>query len=1249
MDNKDSMLKEVLTKTFNEVKFNQFIINLLNLDIKERISGSPILEKSSVYENHIEYVKDIGKYTDENRKNIAASIVKLKCKPDQARTMQRNFIAKHLKDINADAAIVALYSEDSDIWRISFVKLDYTFDINGLTENITPAKRYSYLIEPKLKNHTAQEQLKKLLFNDSKKPSLIEIENVFSVEVVTDEFFKMYRDKYLELKEFLESNNEFIEESNKLMISVNEFSEEFSKKLMGQVAFLYFLQKKGWLGVPIVPFFPIDRNELREIYKKQNEDIRNTITKVYHSYKEDESKMELDRNILNTLTDEEADGLASAFNNTKYDQEWGSGKRTFIRDIYTSYKTHSYEDNFFNSYLEPLFYEALNSKRGNHEYYKRFNCKIPFLNGGLFEPIYKYDWKKINIEIPDKFFSNNSDDGLLDFFDMYNFTMNEDEPLEKEVAVDPEMLGKIFENLLDVKERKSKGAFYTPREIVHYMCQECLINYLNNETKIDTTSLELLIKYGEVIKDADLNISDKDSYKMPKFIIDNLESIDKALENVTVADPAVGSGAFPLGMLNEIVKARSIITDYMTKDLNECRKEDFISDNKRSLYDLKKNAMKKSIFAVDIEPSAVDITKLRLWLSLVVDADTKTVNTLPNLDYNIMVGNSLIDEFKGIKLFEEELLKHLPDEIEESKVEKKQIPGQMDMSNEGIGIKEEAKILLSIQKLQSKLFEVKDSGEKKSIREYIEEKEWELIRYKLARENKYEELREFDKTKKEKRKPYFLWKLEFSKIFKGKGGFDIVIGNPPYIGEKGNKEIFHEVKVTEFGGKFYQRRMDFFYFFIAKGIEILKTNGALGFITTNYWITATGGQKYLRPYLKTNTNIKKYINFGEYKIFESALGQHNCIFILEKNTELKASKTYVIEVNDAKKANKYKLASILNYPKNEDGIKSYFSQSQNEIYEEKTFNIRFNDDRTNLTLNKILDNSDKRLDDICLVSGGVSSSADKVTKGNLKHCTEDELVNNNIELGNGILVLSEKELDNLRLDESELEYIKPMYKSSDIKPYWTKDIPEKFLVYATHNNAFEIETCNNIYTHLKRYENILKNRSQDIELANAMKKGHWFVLTNGRNKINFNKEKIVCPYRAKSNIFAYNDIPWFAGRDVYFLVNFNRDIKYILGILNSKLIKFWLKNKGKMKGDIFEIYPEPLRNIPIAIENNSLQKDIEIKVNNVINTIKNFNKEYNNEELEDIKIKELLNEIDNLVYKLYNLDEEDIIYINSQI
>ncbi len=584
----------------------------------------------------------------------------------------------------------------------------------------------------------------------------------------------------------------------------------------------------------------------------------------------------------------------------------------------------------------------------NYEYYKRFNCKIPFLNGGLFEPIYKYEWKKINIEIPDEFFSNDNNDGLLDFFDMYNFTMNEDEPLEKEVAVDPEMLGKIFENLLDVKERKSKGAFYTPREIVHYMCQECLINYLNNETKIDTTSLELLIKYGEVIKDADLSINNKERYKMPKFIVDNLESIDKALETVSVADPSVGSGAFPLGMLNEIVKARSIITEYLIKELdNEWDIKDL--KNKRSLYNLKKNAMKKSIFAVDIEPSAVDITKLRLWLSLVVDADVRTVNTLPNLDYNIMVGNSLVDEFKGIKLFDEELLKEkvnrnkkkitnqismniegvsvnigiensLVDEFKGIKLfdeellkekvnrNKKKITNQISMNIEGvsvnIGIEQEYQLLEDIQNLQSKLFDTKETSEKVKIKRDIEDKEWELIEYKLNRDKgmsfkeieeikkqkklnrrpyflwkieyklnrekglRFKEIEELKKQKKSNRRPYFLWKLEFSRVFKEKGGFDIVIGNPPYVSavndSKSNTDNREYIRKTY---KLVKGAFDLYAAFLEKCFELTNKNNMYSWIIPNKLLVSKYAED-LVEYMSKN-GLYKIINVSEFGVFKN--------------------------------------------------------------------------------------------------------------------------------------------------------------------------------------------------------------------------------------------------------------------------------------------------------------------------------------------------------------------------------------------
>jgi len=272
-------------------------------------------------------------------------------------------------------------------------------------------------------------------------------------------------------------------------------------------------------------------------------------------------------------------------------------------------------------------------------------------------------------------------DGILDIFDRYNFTMSEDEPMEREVAIDPEMLGKVFENLLDVKDRKSKGAFYTPREIVHYMCQESLVNYITSNMDISEDAIRSFILYGDFYKDADtektIKVTDangKTHFEFdenrdlkispvifdPKNGVNRIVEIDELLKKIRVADPAVGSGAFPLGMLNEIVRARQNISAYMATSMSGYNAR-LMYVNERSAHSLKKETIKNCIFAADIEPSAVDIAQLRLWLALVIDdeinPDAQSVLDghrnplpLPNLECNIVCGNSLVDEFEGQKL-----------------------------------------------------------------------------------------------------------------------------------------------------------------------------------------------------------------------------------------------------------------------------------------------------------------------------------------------------------------------------------------------------------------------------------------------------------------------------------------------------------------------------------------------------------------------------------------------------------------------
>lgn len=1183
-------LNYILTNSFDEESFRALGVNLVNLEYTDLLNSREIKDNSELYKTHVEYIKDIGKYKDEKNKTILVSMIKLKDSPEKARTMQRNFIAKHIKSLNVDAALVGLYSGNSDVWRISFVKLDYTFDVEGLKETITPAKRYSYLIEPHLRNHTAQEQLGKLFYNDDKKPSLDEIEEVFSVQSVTDEFFKMYKEKYLDLKELLENCSSFVEEANRLNIKTEDFSEEFAKKLMGQIAFLYFLQKKGWLGVKIVPK-KIDIVELRKLYKEQNEQTREII---YRVYKRQDNFMHLLNSELMKLNKEEGELLALVFKNTKYDEEWGSGTRHFIRTIYDTAERNNF--NFFNEYLEPLFYNALNERRGSTEYYHLFNCKIPFLNGGLFEPIYQYKWKEITIDIPNEFFSNKEEKGLLDLFDMYNFTINEDEPLEKEVAVDPEMLGKIFENLLEIKERKSKGAFYTPREIVHYMCQESLINYLVNKTNIDEKSIELFIKYGDIIKDEDFNKERHDNYKMPKVILDNIKKIDEALATVTVADPAVGSGAFPLGMISEIVKARNVITEYMSIDMDDWGKRELMEH--RSIYQLKKDTMKKSIFAVDIEPSAIDIAKLRLWLSLVVDAEVKTVNTLPNLDYNIMVGNSLIDEYEGIKLFDEELLK------EKTKRKKKKVSNQIQMnfnnSEIEIGIEQESQILEEIQALQSKLFDTKVTSEKVKIKEDIENKEWELIEYKLKRENKQDELKNLEKTRHENRRPYFLWKLEFSKIFRSNDGFDIVLGNPPYIKEMDNKEVFDIVNKSSMGQKYHDGKMDYWYYFLHKAIEIKSNSGIISYITPRYWINSKGAYKLIKR-ISENLYFQDVVDIGNLKVFDNVVGYHMISTFKDKKT---------CNSNTFRYKKLQNTLNDINKDSNTENINISILNNKNIITDK--FEILFEESDVKFSVFESIGKYYK-------ISQGVVEAIDKISRKILKRYPND-----NLHLGEGVFVLNKDEINKLNLGYEENCVIKKYIDGSDIKRYRISH-SEEYLIYSDKNVRNKIAN-NKDYIRLKKH---LDNYQKYITSSNKP-----YGIHRPRKIEFFENEKLIFKSMFKKAEIALDNQGYYVGMSCSTIISTDEkyNLKLLLGILNSNLALYWFYKNGKKRGIGVDIGVQKLREFPLCKYDKKKIDQLTYTVDEIMNVYKSSSSD--NDYLE--------NKINILVYDLYGLSKNEI-------
>jgi hypothetical protein len=287
-------------------------------------------------------------------------------------------------------------------------------------------------------------------------------------------------------------------------------------------------------------------------------------------------------------------------------KDWKGGNLNFMANLFDK---SPYKDNFLDQVLEPLFFRTLNLERTNDIAVDIDNTiKIPYLNGGLFEPTTLDD---TNVQFPKHYFSE-----LFEFFNQYNFTIDENDPDDAEVGIDPEMLGHIFENLLE--DNKDKGAFYTPKEIVRYMCQESLITYLHTHTHETLhLSIQKLIRSHKV----DDCLQDKP----------NATLIQKLLVAVKICDPAIGSGAFPMGMLNEIFMVRRLLFGFLGKN------ESF------SACLVKKEIIQNNIYGVDIEQGAVDIARLRFWLALVVDEDVP--QALPNLDYKIVCGNSLISRF----------------------------------------------------------------------------------------------------------------------------------------------------------------------------------------------------------------------------------------------------------------------------------------------------------------------------------------------------------------------------------------------------------------------------------------------------------------------------------------------------------------------------------------------------------------------------------------------------------------------------
>ncbi len=827
--------------------------------------------------------------------------------------------------------------------------------------------------------------------------------------------------------------------------------------------------------------------------------------------------------------------------------DWEGGDKNYLCHLIEHYKEN---DRLLSDVLEPLFFNTLNEKREGDIADARLgeNIKIPYLNGGLFE---KDSIDKLDIDFPYSHFKE-----LMDFFSIYNFTIDENDPDDSEVGIDPEMLGHIFENLLE--DNKDKGAFYTPKEIVQYMCRQSIIQYLKTHEPNEQYAepIERLINDGIV---------------MPILQTKTVASqFMQLLKTVRVCDPAIGSGAFPMGILYVLYHAIHHLQSHADPHGN--------FDSTQTKRDIIQN----NIFGVDIEQGAVDIARLRFWLTLVVDANKP--EPLPNLDYKITCGNSQIcryslntpisDVFVEYNRIGKEKAKKENREWNDFTLEsyKKLVVDYTEEHYDKTGLKSKINEIKSCFKTTLAKGDIKrrQSAEKK-VYDY---EAIPLFGKPLAKEDPIgyskakSELKKMVEKEKEilNNKKYensFEWRFEYPQLLDENGdfmGFDIIIANPPYIKEgRMSKTFFEPYKDSPY----YKGKMDIWYLFACNGLDLLNSNGILCFIATNNWVTSYGASK-LRDKVIKETRICNIVDFGAVMMFESASIQ-TMIMMFQKD---RISDDYSFDYRKltAYKATEKEAISILNNVSN-----------NGECYRPIIRRVNFYG--KNITFSK----SDEILDKICSVKDGVFLSENELTNGIHPHF---DFVNKKLSekygfpIGKGIFGLSMSEINALQLTESELKLIKPYYNSSDNISRYIVRTTDLSIIYTTSvfKNPHSMDPYPHLKAHLDQFKDVITSDNKPYGLHRA------------RVESFFVGEKIVALRKcAGKPIFAYANGENYISATFYIIKTNRVNMKYLTGLLNSKLIEFWLKNRGKMQGANYQLDKEPLQQIPIAVPSIEVQ------------------------------------------------------------
>jgi TaqI-like C-terminal specificity domain/Eco57I restriction-modification methylase len=1079
--------------------------------------------------------RQFGAATLADGKRIAFYEIDVAAKVDllRNRVALREIVARCIDEVSAHAVLAFFVHPDKSIYRLTYAAKESRLgdDLKIHTEQ-TATRRYTYVLGPGETRRTAALRLA-ALSEKRDAATLKDVTDAFSVEKINREFFDTYKAHYQKFCDHL---------------------------LAGDVPVKVFKLPLRGLS-----------DEARDHALKP---VRDFVKKL------------LGRLVfLHFLQKKGWLGCPAGVTN------WKNGDPDFLRQLYVTAPAAD-QSRFHSRRLVPLFFDTLNRRRKD-DLFAITGTRVPYLNGGLFER----DFDGVEqIDFPAGLFAD-----VLEFFGQYNFTIDENDPDDHEIGIDPEMLGHIFENLLE--DNKDKGAFYTPKAVVQYMCQQSLIHALVGHFSDDPAArveIEKLIRTKEPI-DA----------RQDSWLALHATQLTKILDDLRICDPAIGSGAFPIGLLQEIYWTKLAINSGLDR------------------AKAKRNIIQNSIYGVDIDAGAVEIARLRFWLALIVEE--KNPVPLPNLDYKIMQGNSLLESFEGIDLGnltgkkshtvqllgteQTELgLKAVSTELTVEFAEGKQaeitslISGYFDQDDPELKSKLHGKIdglVLGHIEYNLDLHEERIAAALDNARKDLKSKQarargYEPTKREVSRIAELEaQLAEVDRKRaalaelqEKPERPFFLWHLYFQNVF-ARGGFDIVVANPPYVRQESIKDQKAALQATPY--ECYDGIADLLVYFYERSVKLLRPRGVLTFITSNKFYRAGYGEK-LRRYLARELTLHRLIDFGDAPVFEAIAYAS----ILEG--------TKAVPPNDSAA-----LAYTWEQQMPLDSIESIITTrgqaiQQNEL---KPEGWRL-ESPAMLRLLEKLRRSGKTLREFVgsRVYRGITTGFNNAFV--VDRATRNQLVHEH---------------------RSSSSVLKPYLRGRDVNR-WLAESQDQWIIFT--RRGIDIEKFPAIQKHLRQFK---KELSPGTPGGRKPGSYEWFeIQDNIAYWEEFEKTKIISTKISIRPTFAIDTDKSYLGNTSYFFSATDSG-EFLLGLLNSSLFFAYAKKVFVEKqGGWFEVQPDGLEAFPVPATSQAQQAELGSLVERVIAA-----KRADNESV----VQSLEREIDALVFRLYDLTPEEIALVQS--